>query len=205
MASKAGIFALQTLTGLPALCSQHNPQTSAPGLAVKAAEIIYQGVMVAYDPANSQAQSADPAMPATARVIGFAPETIDNQLGAKGDLKIKPFAAIGRMKSDGNLTAAHLFKMCRVIDDHTVGLPAGTDADRPAGVLVGLDGDYAFVLVSPLTAQRAPITVTLTSTNGTAGAAADLAALKAETEKSGDDIRAVHAALVTLGLIAPAA
>lgn len=162
--------------------------------------------MVGYDPANSQAQSADPAMPATGFVIGFAPETIDNTAGAKGDLKISPFAAIGRVKNDGNLTAAHLLKVCRVIDDHTVGVPAGTDADRPAGILLGLDGDFCWVLASPATAQRGPLTVTVTSTNGVAAAAsADLAALAAEAEKIGDDVRAVRAALVTLGLIAPAA
>lgn len=205
MASKAGIFALQTLAGLLPPAAHHNPQSSAPGLPVKAAEIIYQGVMVGYDPANSQAQSADPAMPATSCVIGFAPETIDNLAGARGDLKISPIAAIGRVKNDGNLTAAHLLKVCRVIDDHTVGVPAGTDADRPAGILLGLDDDFCWVLVSPATAQRGPLTVPVTSTNGVAAAAADLAALAAEAEKIGDDVRAVRTALVTLGLIAPAA
>lgn len=37
--------------------------------------------------------------------------------------------------------------------------------------------------------------VTATSTDGTAAAAADLAALKAEAEKIGDDVRALHASL----------
>jgi hypothetical protein len=206
MASKAGIFAVQELAGSRALYPQHNPETSAPGLAVKAAEIIYQGCMVGYDPANSQAQSADPAMPATAKVIGvlIAP-TVDNTAGAKGDLKVTPKAGVFRVKSDGNLTAAHLYKTCRVIDDHTVGVPAGTDADRPAGLLVGVDGDYAWVLIVPESAQRGPVSVTLTSTNGTAGAAADLAVLKAEAEKIGDDVRALHAALVLAGIVSPAA
>lgn len=204
MASKIGAFALQTLAGLPAISSHHNPETSTPGLPVKAAEIVYQGVMVAYDPANSQAQAADPAMPATAKVVGFAVETIDNRTGAKGDLKISPQAAVGRVLNAGSLTAAHLFKPCVVVDDHTVGAPAVTDADRPAGLLVGLEGDFAWVLVSPLTAQRGPVTIDLTSTNGTAAAAADLAALKAEAEKIGDDVRALHAALVTAGLVAVA-
>lgn len=45
--------------------------------------------------------------------------------------------------------------------------------------------------------------VTLTSTNGTAAAAsADLAALAAEAEKIGDDVRAIHAALLTAGFLA---
>ncbi len=204
MASKVGIFSLITLAGTQP-SSHHNPETAAPGLPVKASEIIYQGVMVAYDPANSQAQSADPTMPATARVIGFAEETVDNRNGVKGALKIRPFAAVGRVKNDGNVTAAHLYRQLRVVDDHTVGVPAGTDADRPAGIMVGLDGDYVFIVVSPETAVRGPVSVTLTSTNGTAAAAADLAALKAETEKAGDDIRAIHAALVLAGILAPAA
>jgi len=205
MSSKAGIFDVQILAPDVALHPQHNPSSAAPGLPVKASEIIYAGVMVAYDGANSQAQSADPTMPATARVIGVALETVDNRTGAKGDLKASPRAGVVRVKNDGNLTAAHLYSQVRVVDDHTVGVPAGTDADRPAGLLVGLDGDYAWILILPLSAKRGPITVTLTSTNGTAGAAADLTALKAEAEKIGDDTRAIHAALVTLGLIAPAA
>lgn len=205
MASKAGIFDIQFLAPDAALHPQHNPQTSAPGLPVKASEIIYAGVMVGYDPANSQAQSADPAMPATAKVIGVALETIDNRTGAKGDLKISPRAGVVRVKSDGNLTAAHLYNQVRVVDDHTVGIPAGTDADRPAGLLVGLDGGFAWILILPESAKRGPITVTLQSTNGTAGAAADLAALKAECEKGFDDMRAIYAALVLRGDIAPAA
>ena len=37
--------------------------------------------------------------------------------------------------------------------------------------------------------------VVLASTDGTAAAAADLAALKAETEKIGDDLRAIYASI----------
>jgi hypothetical protein len=206
MASSAGKFPLLMLGDARAVFPQHNPESAAPGLPVKATHLICQGVMVAYDPANSQAQCADPAMAATARVIGFnTGDSVDNLLGAKGAVKIKPQAGVGRVKSDGNLTAAHLFTRVRVIDDHTVGVPAGTDADRIAGLLVGLDGDFAWVAICPEDAQRGPITVTLTSTNGTAGAAADLAALKAEAEKIGDDVRALHAALATLNIVAPAA
>lgn len=206
MASKAGIFDVQFLSPDAALFPQHNPQSSAPGLPMKAAEIIYAGCLVAYDPGNSQAQAADPAMPATAKVIGAAMETIDNRTGAKGDLKIAPRAGVMRILNDGNITAAHLYTTARVVDDHTVGIPAGTDADRPAGLIVGLDGDYVWLLVLPESAKRGPATVTLTSTNGTAAAAsASLSNLAAEAEKIGDDVRAVHAALVTAGIIAPAA
>jgi len=206
MASKAGIFDLQYLAPDAALYPQHNPQTGASGLPMKASEIIYAGCLVAWDPANSQAQAADPTMPATAKVIGAAQYTVDNSLGAKGDLKISPRAGVMRLKNDGNLTAAHLYTQARVVDDHTVGLPAGTDADRPAGLIVGLDGSgYVWVLILPESAKRGPVTVALQSTNGTAGAAADLTALKAEAEKIGDDLRAIYAALVLRGDIAPAA
>jgi len=205
MASKAGIFLIQSLAGTLNPTHQHNPESAAPGLPVKADELIYQGVLVAYDPANSQAQAADPSMPATAKVIGYCEETVDNRDGAKGDKKISPTSGVLRVKSDGNFTAAHLYKQTRIIDDHTVGVPAGTDADRFAGLLIGLDGDYAWIVVAPELALRGPQTVTLTSANGTAGAAADLTALKAEAEKIGDDVRAVHAALVAAGILAPAA
>lgn len=201
MASKIGIFPLQTLC-LQQPSDQHNPQSSAPGLPVKAAEIIFGGCMVAYDPANSQAQSADPSMPATARVVGFCRETVDNRLGAKGALTVSPFSDIGWLKSDGNLTAAHIYSTVRVVDDHTVGLLAGTNADRPAGILIGLDGDRACVVVSPQTARRGPTSITLASANGAMAAAADLAAVKVEGEKLSDDFRALVAALTAEGIIA---
>lgn len=207
MASAAGIWPVQELSSAQALFPHHNPETTAPGLPVKADHKIFQGVMVAYDPANSQAEYADPAMAATAIVIGVnVGDTVDNLDGAKGDKKITPKAGVFRMANDGNLTAAHLYKRVRVIDDHTVGVPAGTNADRLAGILIGLDGTgYCNVLIGGAAALRSPQTVTLTSTNGTMAAAADDAAVKVEGEKIGDDVRAIHAALVALNLIAPAA
>ena len=69
MASAAGIWPVQELSSAQALFPHHNPETTAPGLPVKADHKIFQGVMVAYDPANSQAEYADPAMAATAIVI----------------------------------------------------------------------------------------------------------------------------------------
>lgn len=244
MASEAGVHNTLSEPSGFTLFPVHNPETTTPGLPVKADCILYAGVMAAYDPANAQCEPADPAMAATAVVIGVMQETVDNTDGAKGDLKARPQSGIFRVKNDGNLTSAHLFKQVRIIDDHTVGVPAGTDADRIAGLLLGLDGsDYVWMLIAPgVTHSRAPITVTLgnanseisgvtlaaeTSTNGTAAAAsADLAALAAEAEKIGDDVRdvrskfatlvtkseeladdvrAIHAALVLHGLIAPAA
>ncbi len=212
MASKAGIYDVQFLSPDAALNPQHNPQTAAPGLPVKAAEIIYAGVMVGWDPANSQACSADPTMAATSKVIGVTLDTIDNRTGAKGDLKVSPRAGVVRVKSDGNLTAAHLYTQVRVVDDHTVGIPAGTDADRPAGLLIGLDGDFAWIVILPETAKRGPITVALTSSQNATTAATDLTtsealanALKANYNQLQVDVAALRTALITLGLVAPAA
>lgn len=148
MASKVGIFDAKTW-GPDRSTITHNPHATLTGLPVKAAEIIYQGCLAAYDPTNSQAQSADPTMPAAAIVQGFAKATSDNQLGAKGATTVEVQSGLIRLKSDGNLTAAHLRRPCRVVDDHTVGIPAGTGADRIAGVLMALDDGHAWVLVVP--------------------------------------------------------
>lgn len=148
MASKAGIFEIKTW-GPDRSTVTHNPHAVTTGLPVMAAEIIYQGCLVAYDPTNSQAQSADPTMPAAAIVQGWATATSDNRLGAKGATTVEVQSGVLRLKSDGNLTAAHLRKPCRVVDDHTVGVPAGTGADRIAGILMALDDGFAFVLVVP--------------------------------------------------------
>ena len=59
-------------------------------------------------------------------------------------------------------------------------------------------GDRFEAILLPTSSATAP---TLGSTNGTAAAAADLAALKAEAELIGDDVRALHAALITAGVL----
>jgi hypothetical protein len=213
MASKAGIFDIQYLAPDAALTPQHNVQSATPGLPVKASEIIYAGCLVAFDPANSQAQAADPSMPATAKVIGATLQTVDNRTGAKGDLQVTPHAGVVRVKNDGNLTTAHNYTTAVIVDDHTVGVPAGTNADRPAGLIVGLDGtDYVWLLILPESAKRGPLTAALTSTqnattNGAdAGTTQALAnALKVSYNAAQVDIATLYAALVTAGIIAPAA
>ena len=208
MSSKIGILNTQIID-LPLLTPQHNGQTAMPGLPVKAAEIIYQGCMVAYDPANSQAQSADPAMPATAVVVGLCfTETVDNTLGAKGDLTIIPRAVVARLLNDGNVTAAQLYTRLRVVDDHTVGVPAGDHTDRYAGLCVGLDDSYVWVLLTPENAKRGPVQVALTSTQNTTTAATDLGtaealanALKVSYNALQVDLAALRTALITQGSI----
>lgn len=59
-------------------------------------------------------------------------------------------------------------------------------------------GDRIEMIVLPDAKAAAPV---FTSTNGTAAAAADLAALKTETEKLSDDVRALRDALVLAGVL----
>lgn len=55
--------------------------------------------------------------------------------------------------------------------------------------------------VEPCLPIKVVVIAAPTSTNGTAAGAADLAALKAEAEKIGDDVRAIYAALDTPALL----
>jgi hypothetical protein len=59
-------------------------------------------------------------------------------------------------------------------------------------------GDRFEAIVLPTSSAAAP---TFGSTNGTMAAAADLAAVKAEGELIGDDLRALRAALITAGVL----
>lgn len=111
--------------------------------------------------------------------------------GNHGPVKIKLGAAVTDLRLDLVLRA-----------DGTVGPDTGTGARvivaRPLETGEA-DEEIECVLLKPRVFGAA---VALTSTNGTAAAAADLAALKAEAEKIGDDVRAIHAALLTAGLLA---
>jgi hypothetical protein len=84
----------------------------------------------------------------------------------------------------------------------------GTIVGNTVSKLLGFFGKAP--IARPSGATQAAVTAT--STNGVAGAAADLTALKAESEKIGDDVRAaivlanqLRADLVALGLIKGAA
>jgi hypothetical protein len=91
--------------------------------------------------------------------------------------------------------------------DLTVRANGSAESDDAAGARVivarpletgAADEMIEAVLLAP---RKIGAAVALGSTNGTAGAAADLNALKAETELIGDDLRAIHAALVTAGFL----
>lgn len=92
--------------------------------------------------------------------------------------------------------------------DLTVRANGSVESDDGAGARVivarPLETGAADEMIECVLLAPRPIgaAVILTSTNGTAASAsADLAALAAETEKVGDDVRAMHAALVTAGFL----
>jgi hypothetical protein len=199
MASQEGIFPATLLSPDQALYPQHNVQSTNPGLPMRADVISYQGTLVAYDPANSEARPADPAMPITARVIGVTESTVNNAGGAKGAKTVRPRAGVWRVKSDGNLTAAHLYRQVRVVDDHTVGVPAGANTDRFAGLLVGLDGGYAIIVIDPPEAARGPATLAAVATAN----ASDLATAQALANALKTAFNTLHTELVARGIVAP--
>jgi hypothetical protein len=88
--------------------------------------------------------------------------------------------------------------------DLTLRADATAEPDDGAGARVLELGDTDEMIEAVLVSARSVgNAVTLTSTNGTAAAAsADLAALAAEAEKIGDDVRALYAALQAAGLLA---
>lgn len=95
-------------------------------------------------------------------------------------------------------------------DDYVVTAAAGKVQDDPAVAgtyyivgralsAAGADGDeFEVETFRPI---KYVVLAALTSTNGTAAGAADLAALKTEAEKIGDDVRAIGAALVAPALL----
>lgn len=164
---------------------------------VAASTTIYAGTMVAL---NSSGYAIPAADTAGLLVIGRAEEYVDNAAGSAGDLTVNCRKGVFRYANSGSAAVdavADVGKFAFVEDDQTVA-ETSTHSVK-AGIVVDIDDDGVWV---DMTGNRSiPTAVTLGSTNGTAGAAADLTALKAEAELIGDDVRAIHAALLTAGLI----
>lgn len=163
-----------------------------------AATIIYAGTLVALDGNGRAVPASDTA---GLRVIGLAQETVDNSAGAAAALSINVKPGVFRLNNSATdaVDTNDVGKLCFVEDDNTVN-EAGADDRVIAGRVVEVDAEGVWVEVGA-ESLIVPTVVTLTSTNGTAGAAADLAALKAEAEKIGDDVRAIHAVLLAAGFI----
>lgn len=157
--------------------------------------VIATGALVAVNSAGN-AVEADSTI--TGHVVGRAEEGIDNTGGAAGDLEVLAKRGCYALELDDTNapTKAHVGRMVYATAPDTV---ASVGTCR-AGKLIGFD-ENGLAIVDTAYAEK-PVTVTLTSTNGTAAAAsANLSGLAAEAEKIGDDVRAIHAALVLSGFI----
>lgn len=176
---------------------------------VAAATKILAGVLLALDGSNNLVNATEAA---SRRIIGWSNDEVDNTLGAAGDLTCKVNVGIVQLENSGTnaVTNAHIGKVCFIEDNQTVASVAGANS-VVAGKVLFVDDNGVWVDTGvghtpqpqAITAQAA-----LVSTNGTAAAAADLAALKAETENIGDDLRAMYAtqtsiitALKNIGLV----
>lgn len=162
---------------------------------VAAATTISDGALVALDAAGNALEAASTV---TGHVAGRAEVGVDNSGGAAGAKTVLVRRGCYALPLDAANppTKAHVGKMVYAITPDTVAY-VGTCR---AGKLIGFDA--AGNAIVDTNYARKGITVALGSTNGTLAAAADLAAVKAEGELLGDDVRAIHAALVTAGILA---
>jgi hypothetical protein len=131
--------------------------------------------------------------------------------GLIGMVKDSDGLEISALKQGGNHGTVKVKLGADVTDlrkDLTLRADGSVESDDGSGARVvvarPLETGVATELIEAvlIPARKIGAAVALGSTNGTAGAAADLAALKAETELLGDDVRAMHAALVTAGYLA---
>lgn len=179
------------------------PVSRRSGLAfqfpVAASTILYQGVFAALNASNHLVAATDAA---ARRVVGIMAATVDNSAGAAADLNGDVECGLFLVTNGSNaLTDAHIGRVAFIEDDNTVGSGGGTNFVT-AGIVAKVETSGVWLFVGVPSRSVAPVTVALTSTNGTAAAAsASLANLAAEGEKIGDDVRAIHAALVLHGLI----
>lgn len=166
-------------------------------LPVAATTLIPAGVLVALNAAGNAVNASDAA---ALLVVGRSEGDADNSVGNAGDIKVVVKRGVFRFRNsdDNAVDADDKGKPCFVESNQAV---AETSTHKcKAGVVVDVDEDGVWVdtrrsgfVTSTFTALAA-----LTSTNGTMAAAADDAATKAEGEKIGDDVRAVHATVTDL-------
>lgn len=167
-------------------------------IPVKSASLILGGSLFAVD-ANGLAVAGDAA--GALRIAGRATAEFDNTAAGAADGDVKAYAERLTYSVQNSavtpLVAADILKPCWLEGPNTV-CKTRVGTQPLAGTFLGFDGSLAVVQVRNSLSGAA---VTLQSTDGTAAAAADLAGLKAETEKLGDDVRAIHASLKAAGLL----
>lgn len=158
------------------------------------------GTFAALDGSNNLVNATDAA---SRRVVGIHNAETDNSSGSAGDLSsgVSKGLFLVANSATNALTDAYIGRVAYIEDNNTVSTSGGTNF-VVAGIVEDVTADGVWLWVGlPYNNGVAPVSVSLTSTNGTAGAAADLAALKAEAENIGDDVRAIQAALILHGLL----
>jgi hypothetical protein len=175
------------------------PSAAFVVLGLAADAVIGAGELVARNAAGRAVLASDTA---ALKVIGRAECDADNTGGAAGDVEVTLKRGCFQYDNSGThaVTDAHVGLVCYVEDEHTVSSDKGANA-IVAGVVVEVDDNGVWIETG--LAKPAPGTApAITSTDGTAAGAADLAALKAEAEKIGDDVRSLRLALVNAGILA---
>lgn len=167
-------------------------------IPVKAGELINAGSLFGVDSSGR----AVPADDATAlRIAGRATAEFDNSAAGSADGDVSAYGERLTYTVANSavtpLVAADILKPC-FLEGKNVVCKTRVGDEPLAGIFLGFDGDLCVVQIYTGPLATAP---TVGSTNGTAGAAADLAALKAETELLGDDVRALIANLKAAGII----
>lgn len=165
-------------------------------LPVAAATKLLAGWLIALDASGNAVAASDAA---GLRVIGRAEHNSDNTDGAAGALTINVKRGVFRYANSATnaVDADDKGKVVYVEDNETV---AETSTHKcKAGRVFQVDADG--VWVDTREAHQATAVVVDGTTNGAAAAAADLAALKTETELIGDTLRSTLSALQAAGII----
>ena len=138
---------------------------------------------------------------ATATVpIGVITE--GNATTGKDSIALPGFNGTVKVKLSSSPGTVNAFTVLQIAADATAHADAGTGARILFAVALEAGAADELIearLINPIVIGNA---VTLTSTDGTFAAAADLAAVKVEGEKVGDDVRAIYLALQTAGILA---
>lgn len=106
-------------------------------LEMAASTKIYAGALVAVVSGTGLAVPAGDT--ANHVVMGRAEEQVDNSTGAASAKKIAVARGVFRFDNVGTITVANVGQNATVVDDHTVGLAAGTTADIVAGRIEEID------------------------------------------------------------------
>lgn len=194
-----GAFSLHATTTVSIAVPKRDGQSTSFPVAASTKTLI--GTFAALDGSNNLVNATDAA---ARRVVGIHNAETDNSSGSAGDLSsvVQKGLFFVANSATNALTDAYIGRVAYIEDNNTVSSSGGTNF-VVAGIVEDVTTDGVWLWVgAPFNNGVAPVTVALTSTNGTAAAAsASLENLAAEAEKIGDDVRAIQAALILHGLL----